>query len=228
MKKILLATTILAAVALAGSASATPLWGGTLNYNIGATNNYVFRGDAQTTSKAEQPAVQGGLDYTNGIFYAGTWASNVKWDYSKGTKDLEVDVYGGVRPVYKDYSFDFGVVTYNYGTKELDYTEVKAAVSHPFYKATIGAAFYDDVTFGRSGYYEINGSYPLTDKLSLSGAVGESAFLGTKYSTANLGLTYAFTPVLSLDVRASDTNLPETKINAPYKPHLAVLLKAAF
>lgn len=233
MKKVLLTATILAAAALAGSASATTsLLGGTLSYNVAATNDYVFRGDSQSSTKSSQPAVQGGVDYANGIFYAGAWASNVKWDYSKGTKNLEVDVYGGVKPVYKDFSFDFGVVTYNYGTKDLDFTEVKTAVSHPLYKGTIGAAFYDNVTWAESGYYEINGSYPLTDKLTLSGAVGESALLGFKYSTANLGVTYAITPVVSLDLRASDTNVPESSLyapyNKPYKPRLALTLKAAF
>ncbi len=233
MKKVLLTATILATVALAGSAAATtPLLGGTLSYNVAATNDYVFRGDSQSSTKSSQPAVQGGVDYTHGIFYAGAWASTVKWDYSNGTKDLEVDVYGGVKPVYKDFSFDFGVVTYNYGTKDLDFTEVKAAVSHPLYKGTIGAAFYDNVTWGESGYYEINGSYPLTDKLTLSGAVGESALLGAKYSTANLGITYAINPTVSLDLRASDTNVPESKAyepyNKPYKPRLALTVKAAF
>jgi len=233
MKTILLATTILAATAIAGTASATtPLLGGTLSYNVAATNDYVFRGDSQSSTKSSQAAIQGGVDYSNGIFYAGAWASNVEWEYSKGTKDLEVDVYGGIKPVYKDFSFDFGVVTYNYGTKDLDFTEVKAAVSHPLYKGTIGAAFYDNVTWGESGYYEINGSYPLTDKLTLSGAVGESAYFGSKYSTANLGVTYAINPMVSLDVRASDTNVPESSVyapyNKPYKPHLSFTVKAAF
>ena len=232
MKKILLSAVAISAVAFAGAASAHDLWGGTISYNLGATTDYVFRGDSQSTTKTSLPAIQGGVDYSKGMFYAGTWASNVKWDYSKGTKDLEVDLYGGIKPVYKDYSFDFGVVTYNYGTKELDFTEVKAAVSHPLGKATIGAAFYDNVTWHESGYYEINGSYPLTDKLSLSGAVGESALFGFKYSTANLGVTYAITPAVSLDVRASDTNVPETKLfapfNRPYKPRLFATLKATF
>ncbi len=233
MKLGILSAASIAALAIAGSASATtPLWGGTLSYNVAATSDYVFRGDSQSSTKSSLPAIQGGVDYSKGMFYAGTWASNVKWDYSGGTKDLEVDVYGGVKPVYKDFSFDFGVVTYNYGTKELDFTELKAAVSHPFFKGTIGAAFYDNVTWHESGYYEINGSYPLTGKLSVSGAVGESALLGSKYSTANIGLTYAFTPVVSLDVRASDTNVPESSAyapyNKPYKPRIAVTLKAAF
>jgi uncharacterized protein (TIGR02001 family) len=233
MKKALLACAALSALAFAGAASATTsIGGGTLAYNIGVTSDYVFRGDAQTSTKSSMPAIQGGLDYTKGIFYVGTWASNVDWDYSKGTKNLEVDVYGGVRPTYKDFSFDFGLVTYNYGTKELDFTEVKAAVSHPLYKGTIGAAFYDNVTWSESGYYEVNASYPLSSKLSISGAVGESALFGSKYTTENLGLTYAFSPILSLDVRASDTNVPESSVyapyNRPYKPQLAVTLKAAF
>ncbi|MFT4075613.1 MAG: TorF family putative porin [Asticcacaulis sp.] len=233
MKNMLLAASaIFAITALAGSASATDFAGGTISYNVGVTSDYVFRGVSQSSTESNLPAIQGGVDYSHGLFYVGAWASNVKWDYSKGTKDLEVDVYGGVKPTYKDFNFDFGLYTYNYGTKELDFSEVKAAVSHPLFKGTIGAAFYDNVTWAESGYYEVNGSYPLTDKLSLSGAVGESALLGSKYSTANLGVTYAISPALSLDVRASDTNVPEAKVyspyNRPYKPRVAVTLKASF
>src|SRR3569623_2139304 len=136
MKKILFASAALAAIALAGAASAHDFLGGSISYNIAATTDYVFRGDSQSSTKSRLPAIQGGADYSNGIFYAGAWASNVKWDYSGGTKDLEVDIYGGVKPTVGNFSFDFGVVTYNYGTKELDFTEAKAAVSHPLGKGT--------------------------------------------------------------------------------------------
>ena len=53
MKKTLLAAAALAALAFAGSASAaTQLAGGTLSYNIGVTNDYVFRGLSQTDGDA--------------------------------------------------------------------------------------------------------------------------------------------------------------------------------
>ena len=52
--------------------------------------------------------------------------------------------------------------------------------------------------------------------------------LGDSYTTGNIGLTYAITPVFSIDARYSDTNFPETDLYKNAKPRLAVTLKAAF
>ncbi len=217
MKKFLLAATAVAAIALAGSASAHDLLGGSISYNVAATSDYVFRGITQTDGDA---AIQGGIDYSKGMFYVGTWASNVSF------ADYEVDLYAGIKPTAGDFSFDLGAITYQYNDETLNTTELKAAVSHPLYKGTIGAALYHNTDFGDTDYYELNGSYPLTDKLSVSGAVGEQRLGGLRYSTGNVGLTYAVTPVFSVDVRGSDTNIPEWI--KPSAPRLAVTLKAAF
>jgi len=217
MKKFLLTATAVAAIALAGSASAHDLLGGSISYNVAATSDYVFRGVTQTDGDA---AIQGGIDYSHGMFYVGTWASNVSF------ADYEVDLYAGIKPTAGDFSFDLGAITYQYNDGSLNTTELKAGVSHPLYKGTIGAALYHNTDFDDTDYYELNGSYPLTDKLSISGAVGEQRLDGARYSTGNLGLTYAITPVFSLDVRGSDTNIPEWI--KPAAPRLAVTLKAAF
>lgn len=214
MKKLFLAAVAVAALT-AGAAHA-----GDVTYNLDVTSDYVFRGFSQTNAK---PAVQGGIDYAKGLFYAGTWASTV--DFANG---YELDLYAGVRPTLGKTSFDFGAITYQYGEKGFNTTELKAAVSHPFYKGTIGAAYFNNVGFGSTFYYEVNGSYPLTDKLSVSGAVGEQDLTGIKYSTGNIGLTYAITPMWSLDARYSDTNLPEIALLKVAKPRVAVTLKAAF
>ena len=213
MKRILFAASAFAALAFAGSASAE----GAFSYNIGVTSDYVFRGITQTDGGA---AVQGGIDYSNGIFYAGGWASNVEF------ADYEVDLYLGVKPVAGDFTFDLGLVSYQYGDEALNSTEAKAAVSYPLYKATVGAAYYHNLDFDDTTYYEINASYPLSDKLSVSGALGEQDAGGAKYSTGNIGVTYAITPKVSVDARFSDTNIPE--VIKPSKPRLAVMLKAVF
>ncbi|MGA9659674.1 MAG: TorF family putative porin [Asticcacaulis sp.] len=218
MKKTLLAATaILAAMTFADAASATEFAGGDISYNIAATSDYVFRGFTQTDG---DPALQGGIDFSKGMFYAGAWASNV--DFA----DYELDLYAGIKPTYKDFSFDLGAIYYNYNDDTLDSTEVKAAVSHPFYKGSIGAAYFYNVDFSDTDYYEVNASYPLTDKLSVSGAIGEQKLSGDKYSTGNIGLTYAITPMFSIDGRFSDTNIPES-IDVS-KSRFAVTLKAAF
>ena len=218
MKKILLAAVTAGALALAaGHASAGT---GSFAYNIGATSDYVFRGLSQTNGDA---AIQGGIDYSNGMFYAGTWASNVSFAH-----DYELDLYAGVKPTAGKFSFDLGAITYQYGNKAYNTTELKAAVSHPLGKGTVGVALFDNVDYGKTYYYELNGSYPFTDKLSLSGAVGEQAVTGVKYSTANLGLTYALTSKISIDGRFSGTNIPVTPFTKAADERFSLTVKAAF
>lgn len=213
MKKFHLAAAAVAALAIAGSASAE----GAVAYNASVTSDYVFRGVSQTAGKA---AIQGGIDYTNGMFYAGTWASNVSF------AAYELDLYAGVRPVVGKFSFDAGLITYQYADKGLNLTEAKGAVTYALPKGTIGAAFYDNIDAGKFYYYEVNGSYPLSEKFSLSGAIGEQSYPWLKYSTANVGLTYIINPTFSIDGRISGTNLNETVKDA--KPRVSVTVKAAF
>lgn len=120
-----------------------------IDWNLGVTSDYVFRGFSQNKGL---PAIQGGVDLTYGIFYAGTWLSNV--DFAPFATDpingdavkapVENDWYFGFRPVAKgpggDYNFDFGVIAYTYpgqsntGAASLTYEELKAAVNHDIWK----------------------------------------------------------------------------------------------
>ena len=118
-----------------------------LSANIALTSDYVFRGVSQT---AEDPAVQGGFDATCSIFYAGVWASNLKWDPLFNTEwaDLEIDWYGGVRPVTGKVNWDIGVLYYSYpGSVELqgdnNYLEIKVGASGEVWQGgTLGATVY--------------------------------------------------------------------------------------
>jgi uncharacterized protein (TIGR02001 family) len=218
MKKSLLAAAALIAL-VAGSASAE----GTLSYNVAATNDYVFRGVSQNSA---DPALQGGADYANGMFYAGAWASNVSF------ADYEVDLYAGVKPTLGKFAFDFGAVLYAYNDEDLNITEIKAATTYPVGKGTVGGVVFvnsdsnPDDFIGKL-YYEVNYAYPVADKLTFSAAIGEQQYENDEanYTTYNLGLTYALTPSLSLDGRFSDTNADFGKIS---DGRFAVILKAAF
>jgi uncharacterized protein (TIGR02001 family) len=112
-----------------------------LTYNIGATTDYIFRGFSQTR---RNPAVQGGVDATYGIAYAGIWASSVNWNTGVDAvgfpvrADVELDVYAGIKPVLKsaigDFTFDFGAIYYAYPgagreSANPNYLELKAGVS---------------------------------------------------------------------------------------------------
>jgi uncharacterized protein (TIGR02001 family) len=114
--------------------------GGKLEWtaNFGATSDYIFRGFSQN---GREPAVQGGLDVTYGMFYVGTWVSMVNfdtpWAETKIDASTEVDVYGGIKPKWGDITFDFGAIGYLYPdthvehpkTFEQNYVEFKAGAS---------------------------------------------------------------------------------------------------
>ncbi|MBU0751704.1 MAG: TorF family putative porin [Gammaproteobacteria bacterium] len=113
----------------------------TVTGNFTLATDYRFRGISQTF---KLPTVQGGIDYSHDSgFYLGTWASNVSGlQYTNGAS-LEMDFYGGFKfAAAKDWTFDLGVLHYNYpgafwnntapstGTTKFNNTEVYAAVGY--------------------------------------------------------------------------------------------------
>lgn len=183
----------------------------TVTFNAGAVSDYQFRGVSQSK---EDPAYQAGADLASGIVYGGVWASTVSFAGDSKTKS-EIDLYGGVRPVVGDLTFDVGVVYYTYpgapSGADYNYVEAKFGVSKPFGKATLGAnLYYSPDFFGgtdKAIYVEAYGSAPLTDKLSISGGVGrQDVDYDGDYTTWNLGVTYALTKAVSADVRYVDTD----------------------
>ncbi len=108
MKKSLLALSfVAAAVAMPAVALAD------MAYNVGAFTDYRYRGISQTRLK---PALQGGVDFTQGGFYLGAWASTIKWvKDARGDAKVEVDLYGGFKgEIVKDVAFDVGILNYWY------------------------------------------------------------------------------------------------------------------
>jgi len=198
--------------------------GPTVAFNAAVTNDYLFRGLSQTSGDA---AAQGGVDVTAGMFYAGTWLSNVNFgatagDPSNKTK-IEYDLYAGVRPVLGPVNLDVGVIRYGYTDSpkvaHYDYWEGKVLASHAMGPATIGAAFYYSPEFfgkvGNAEYYEVNAAYTLATKASISGALGyqdlEKSKAGiSSYTTWNLGVGYPVTDHLSVDLRYWDTSQKAT------------------
>ena len=149
-----------AAFALAGSALADGMPSGSVkdapaaaegrkfaySWNIGAASDYIFRGISQNS---RQPAAQGGVDMTYGIFYAGAWGSDVNFGNNAGlggvgsVANVEIDYYAGIKPVLGPVTFDLGVIYYSYlggrdkgprfnQAREQDYTELKLGASATF------------------------------------------------------------------------------------------------
>lgn len=228
LMKILLATAA-ASVALSGAAMAEEL---KLSYNVGIASDYVFRGVSNTN---EDPQIFGGIDATYGIGYAGVWASNV--DFGTDDPSVEVDLYAGVKPTLGDTALDLGVIYYGYVDDKgatpgsYSYFELKAAASRPVGPATVGLAAYYSPEFpfktGKALYYEVNGSLPVNDKLSVSAALGHQEIDSAgDYATWNIGGTYAISDNLAVDLRYHDTD--EHGYGKNYGDRVVVSLKAAF
>jgi uncharacterized protein (TIGR02001 family) len=232
-----------AATATVGLGMASAAWaddGPTVAYNLGVSNEYVFRGLSQTAGK---PQFFAGVDVSSGMLYAGAWTSNVS--FGDGT-DQEVDLYGGFKPTLGALSFDIGVIYYGYISDPDnldDYWEGKLAASTPVGPATLGAAVYYSPEFpyntGHATYGEINLSGPV-GKATVSGAVGYQDLDESKtglngYTTWNLGASFPIGGKLSLDVRYWDTDSKArdfygTKSHAPFNAGASFVatVKASF
>lgn len=195
--------------------------------NVNLTTDYVFRGVSLSDN---DPAIQGGFDWSSDLFYAGVWGSSLP----EGT---EIDLYAGYTPTLGAVTFDLGVIGYFYpgaqdDDEEFDYFELLLGASTPITEQfTVGGAiYYTDENYGETGeaiYYEINAAYALSDALEFSGAFGnqsiedadgEDGGLVTEesdYNTWNLGATYAFHG-FSLDFRYHDTDIDEGSDIAEY------------
>lgn len=203
------------------------------SFNVGVASDYMFRGFSQSDNTQQ---VYGGADVGIGIFYAGTWLSNV--DFRDNSTDMEYDLYAGFKPTLGPVSLDVGIVRYGYTNQpdgdDLDFWEGKVAGSIPAGKGTVGAAvYYTPENFDQTGkatYVELNGSMPVTDKLSVSGAIGRQSVEGpSDYETWNLGVGYAINDVFGIDLRYWDTNVEKADDTPKVATgRIVVGLKAAF
>jgi uncharacterized protein (TIGR02001 family) len=134
-----------------------------LTGSIGATTDYVFRGFSQT---AEKPTVQGTVDFTYKMFYAGMFLSGVDFVgnvQAPGVATAEIDYYAGVKFPVGPVEFDFGGIYYTYpgandkfavtGFRELDYFEFKAGAKYkPLAAMTLGLfAYYSPEYTNKTG-----------------------------------------------------------------------------
>lgn len=120
MKKMILATAVMAAFAGNNARAEDQKPDNDISFNAAVTSDYRYRGISQSRLK---PAVQGGIDYVanpSGL-YAGAWASTIKWtEDAGGGGQVEVDLYAGKRGDFvKNVSYDVGVLRYVYASNGL-------------------------------------------------------------------------------------------------------------
>ncbi len=121
-----------------------------LSANFGWVSEYHFRGIFQKNSSAF-----GGLDFSQGGFYAGTWAADVG-------DGLEVDGYFGYGGEYQDFSYGIGFTGYYY-TGDFDDTYQEINLSGGYQWLSVEAAFGEYENFSGPTqdytYYAITGEY---------------------------------------------------------------------
>jgi uncharacterized protein (TIGR02001 family) len=228
MRKTLLATALAAAAAMPGLASAQASSPHTVSGNLGIVTDYRYRGISQTF---EQPAVQGGIDYSHSSgFYLGNWNSNVS-GISFPDGSIEMDFYGGYKFGAGPVTLDVGLLQYYYpnvkyaGTEKADTLEAYIGVGWKFLTAkysmsttdlfginSISNANCTDTDSKGSGYLDISASYEIMPKLTLIGHIGNQTIENCKpldYTDWKIGVTYDVSGWL-LGLTYVDTDADET------------------
>jgi uncharacterized protein (TIGR02001 family) len=170
-----------------------------LAYNVGVVSDYRYRGISQTRL---QPAVQGGVDLTAGAWYAGAWASNIKWiKDAGGNANVELDLYGGYKyEVAKDITLDFGALSYVYPSNRLapsaNTTEVYIGIASGAYSAKYSHALTNTFGYGNSkgsSYLEANLDYELIKGTNLVAHIGRQTIKNwstASYTDYKVGVTH--------------------------------------
>ena len=227
MKKTVLALTVAALGALLPLASYADL-----AFNAGVVSDYRYRGVSQTQLK---PALQGGVDYSNGGFYLGAWGSTIKWiKKSGGDADLEIDLYGGYKgEISKGLGYDVGVLAYVYPGNDLnpdaDTQEIYGALT--FGPATLKYSHAVSNLFGfadskNSHYLDLSASFDVMDGWSLAPHVGHQKVKnGVSYTDYSLTASKAFGSfVPSLAIVGTDLKKSEATLDGKFLGKTALVL----
>lgn len=201
----------------------------TFSYNLGLYSQYIFRGLTQT---AEEPAIQGGVDYSHASgFYLGTWATNISWLEDAGlyeNSSLELDIYGGYRNSFGEtgISYDVGLLQYIYpgddqpGVKSAETTEVYGSLGYKWITGKLSVVV-SDGAFGLdeadgSWYAELNGAFPIGETgFSVIAHVGRQEFNGSgndagDYTDWKLGATKSWSNGVNVGGYYTDTNAKDS------------------
>ncbi len=176
LKAISLGAAVSAAMA-SGVASAE------LTGNAAVSNNYIWRGVTQTQNAA---AASGGLDYTMGGFYLGTWLGNVDFTDIGGQKGYEMDFYAGFGGEAGSLGYDLGVITYQYPMEpQINFTEVYA--SGTLSVVTVGIAYTVDAASANDGAVFDKGDMYVNGSLDFETKAGDISLYAGSYMFDNDG-----------------------------------------
>lgn len=237
MRKSLLSLAVLSALSIptlsfaedAAPAAAEPTSPHTFAYNIGLYSQYIFRGLTQTN---EDPAIQGGVDYTHSSgFYAGAWASNISWLKDAGayeSSSLELDLYGGYASTIGEtgVGYNIGLLQYIYPGdvtptfKNAATTEVYGSLSYKWLAAKLSVVA-SDGAFGfkkadGSWYAELNGNFPILETgITANLHLGRQEFKGQgssdfDYTDWKIGATKSWSNGVNIGAYYTDTTTKDS------------------
>ena len=164
-----------------------------MSANVSFVSDYRFRG---VSLSDKDMAIQGGLDFGMGGFYAGTWGSSID---TFGGSEFELDLYGGYAGEVEGISYDVGLLLYAYPGSDNEYLEVYGSVGGAVESVewSLGAAYaFSEKDTGNQDniYVYLDASMPVSDTgLSVAGHVGlEDGAFGDNKIDWLLGLNYDY------------------------------------
>lgn len=171
--------------------------------NVAATSDYRFRGVSQS---AQDPALQGGVDFSQNGFYLGAWGSTIDFDGGPGADpdaNLEVDLYGGYKWQAAGVEWDIGLLHYAYPGSEsafdLPFTEIYFGGTYgPVFAKYYYTSDYTGPTSEGAYYLTAGASFDLGNGFSLglsagqSGGDGIDATFGDSYTDYKVGVSKDF------------------------------------
>ena len=189
--------------------------------NIGYASEYIFRGIPQKNSSAS-----GGLDFTSGGFYVGTWAADVG-------DGLEVDGYFGYGGDAGDFSYSVGYTGYYYtDTFDSEYNEINLGlgwmglsfdIALGTWDGLVGdPATEDDYTFYSLGYEFENGLYIKFGSWDFDTAPSTADYAEVGYGFTWHEIDFGLAIVNSSDLYVSQDSDADTAITFSISKSIAI------
>lgn len=177
-----------------------------VTFGTTVTSDYIFRGLSQTGGR---PAIQPFVEVGAGGFYAGLWASNVRFD-DTGDR-LEVELYAGFAGAAGALSYDIGYARYWYNRSGDCCGEflLGLAVAAPF-----GAEFTSDIAYDHTDDVwtaSLGAGYLFPGGVTVSAEVGR---VQGERNFWNVGAGIDLNPQTSFDLRVHDTNVTSSRLVA--------------
>lgn len=181
-------------------------------FGAAVTSRYMSRG----YDYSDGPAFQAYIEPSYGIFYAGVWMSTLEGSLGGmvATDDVEIDLYAGIRPEFGNLSLDLGYARYLFDDSGDCCGEFYAKGEYAFTEQfSAGGELYfnpdEDSVYGVA-----KASVVLPYDVTLSAAVGNWLNQGTSTNSEdnvdwNVGLSYTFADVVTLDGRYHDSNFDD-------------------